>query len=134
VLTQMNLEPSSEHIAAQPVLRGGPVHEDRGFVLHRPGGKWDHSHQVSGDVQVTTSRDVLAAMARGEGPQDAVIALGYAGWGAGQLEHEMRENAWMAVPADARIVFGVPFQERWQAAFRALGVELDRLSPTGGNA
>ena len=85
----MKLEPSTEDIAAQPVLRGGPVHTDRGFVLHRPGGQWDHTHKVSDDIQVTTSRDVLAAMARGEGPSDAFIALGYAGWESGQLEREM---------------------------------------------
>ena len=83
VLTQMKLAPSSEQIAAQPVLRGGPVHTDRGFVLHRPGGVWDHTHKVSESIQVTTSRDILAAMARGEGPSDAFIALGYAGWESG---------------------------------------------------
>ena len=94
VLSQMKLEPSTEHIAAQPVLRGGPVHTDRGFVLHRPGGQWDHTHKVSDTIQVTTSRDVLAAMARGEGPSDAFIALGYAGWESGQLEREMKDNAW----------------------------------------
>src|SRR2546430_14047929 len=78
----MKLEPSSEHIAAQPVLRGGPVHTDRGFVLHRPGGQGDHTHKVSETIQGTPSRDVLAAMARGEGPSDAFIALGYPGWGS----------------------------------------------------
>ncbi len=91
----MNLEPRSDYIAAKPVLRGGPVSTDRGFVLHRPGGQWDHSHKVSDMIQVTTSRDVLAAIARGEGPDDAFIALGYAGWEAGQLEHEIKENSWM---------------------------------------
>jgi len=89
VLSQMKLEPSSDLIAELPVLRGGPVNTDRGFVLHRPGGKWDHTHRVSDSIQVTTSRDVLAAMARGEGPMDAFIALGYAGWESGQLEREM---------------------------------------------
>jgi putative transcriptional regulator len=89
VLSQMKLEPSNETIGELPVLRGGPVNTDRGFVLHRPGGKWDHTHKVSDAIQVTTSRDVLAAMARGEGPLDAFIALGYAGWESGQLEREM---------------------------------------------
>src|SRR5687768_4764890 len=78
VLTQMKLEPRDDEIAARPVLRGGPVHTDRGFVLHRPGGEWDSTHRVSDMIQVTTSRDVLVAMARGEGPGDAFIALGYA--------------------------------------------------------
>jgi putative transcriptional regulator len=134
VLSQMKLEPTTETIAAQPVLRGGPVHTDRGFVLHRPGGKWDHTHKVSDTIQVTTSRDVLAAMARGEGPSDAFIALGYANWDSGQLEREMRENAWLTVPVDAKVVFDLPFEDRWAGAWRLLGIEPDRLSPVAGHA
>ena len=134
VLEQMQLEPSSELIGSQPVLRGGPVHTDRGFVLHRPGGQWDHTHKVSEAVQVTTSRDVLAAMALGKGPADAFIALGYAGWDSGQLDREMRDNAWLCMPLDARMVFELPFEERWSAAWRLLGVKLDTLSPEAGHA
>ena len=134
VLSQMKLEPTTEGIGAQPVLRGGPVHTDRGFVLHRPGGKWDHTHKVSDTIQVTTSRDVLAAIARGEGPSDAFIALGYANWDSGQLEREMRENAWLTVPVDARLVFDLPFEERWMGAWRLLGIEPERLSPVAGHA
>ena len=134
VLTQMKLEPFTEHIADQPVLRGGPVSTDRGFVLHRPGGQWDHTHKVSDTIQVTTSRDVLAAMARGEGPSDAFIALGYAGWESGQLEREMRENAWTSMPVDARLVFELPFEERWVGAWRLLGIDVDRLSLVAGHA
>src|SRR5437870_3461259 len=130
VLSQMKLEPSSEQIAAQPVLRGGPVHTDRGFVLHRPGGQWDHTHKVSDTIQVTTSRDVLAAMARGEGPSDAFIALGYAGWESGQLEREMRENAWFSMPVNARVVFELPFEQGWPGALapaaRRFAAELER--------
>jgi putative transcriptional regulator len=134
VLSQMKLEPTNEDIAAQPVLRGGPVHTDRGFVLHRPGGEWDHTHKVSETIQVTTSRDVLAAMARGEGPSDAFIALGYAGWDSGQLERELKDNAWVSMPVDARIVFELPFEERWAGAWRLMGVDPDRLSPEAGHA
>ena len=134
VFSQMQLTPSSEIIAAQPVLRGGPVHTDRGFVLHRPGGHWDHTHKVSETIQVTTSRDVLAAMARGEGPEDAFIALGYAGWESGQLEREISENAWMSVPVDARVVFDLPFEERWSGAWRLLGVNVGQVSLTAGHA
>jgi len=134
VLSQMKLEPSTEHIAAQPVLRGGPVHTDRGFVVHRPGGQWDHTHKVSETIQVTTSRDVLAAMARGEGPSDAFIALGYAGWESGQLEREIRENAWTSMPVDARVVFDLPYEERWIGAWRLLGIDVDRLSLVAGHA
>ena len=134
VLSQMKLEPSNEHIAAKAVLRGGPVHTDRGFVLHRPGGQWDHTHKVSDTIQVTTSRDVLAAMARGEGPSDAFIALGYAGWESGQLEREMRENAWLSMPIDARVVFELPFEERWTGAWRLMGIDVEQLSLVAGHA
>ena len=134
VFSQMQITPSSESIAAQPVLRGGPVQIDRGFVLHRPGGHWDHTHKVSETIQVTTSRDVLAAMARGEGPEDAIIALGYAGWDSGQLEREMLDNAWISVPVDARVVFELPFAERWSGALRLLGINAGQLSLTAGHA
>ncbi|MDB6106879.1 MAG: algH, partial [Gammaproteobacteria bacterium] len=134
VLSQMKLEPSSDLIAELPVLRGGPVNTDRGFVLHRPGGKWDHTHRVSDGIQVTTSRDVLAAMARGEGPTDAFIALGYAGWESGQLEREMRENAWLSMPVDSRVVFELPFEERWLGAWRLMGIDVERLSLVAGHA
>jgi putative transcriptional regulator len=134
VLSQMKLEPSSEDIGGQPVLRGGPVHTDRGFVLHRPGGQWDHTHKVSETIQVTTSRDVLAAMAKGEGPSDAFIALGYAGWESGQLERELKDNAWASVAVDASVVFELPFEQRWAGAWRLLGIDVERLSPEAGHA
>ena len=134
VMAQMKLEPSDIRISEQPVLRGGPVHTDRGFVLHRPGGSWDSTHRVSDNVQVTTSRDVLAAIARGEGPQDAFVALGYAGWDAGQLEREMLDNAWLSLPMDERIVFELPFEGRWQAAWQLLGVDSSRVSFIAGHA
>lgn len=134
VLSQLNIEPSSDVIASQPVLRGGPVNTDRGFVLHRPGGKWDHSHRVSDTLQVTTSRDVLAAMARGEGPEDAFIALGYAGWEAGQLEREIKDNSWLSMPVDAAMVFELPYEDRWHAAFRRLGIDMTMMSRVSGHA
>jgi putative transcriptional regulator len=134
VLSQMKLEPTNDSIAELPVLRGGPVNTDRGFVLHRPGGKWDHTHKVSETIQVTTSRDVLAAMARGEGPTDAFIALGYAGWESGQLEKEMRENAWLTMPVDARLVFEMPLEDRWHGAWRLMGIDVERMSLVAGHA
>lgn len=134
VLSQMKLDAIDAAIGARSVLRGGPVHKDRGFVVHRPGGQWDSSHVVSDQIQVTTSRDVLAAMARGEGPRDAFIALGYAGWEAGQLERELLDNAWLAMPVDENILFSVPFEDRWHAVWRQLGVDVGRISPVAGHA
>ena len=98
------------------------------------GGEWDSTLKVSDAIHVTTSRDILDAMARGEGPSEAVVALGYAGWDGGQLEDEIRANAWLSAPVDCGIIFDVPFESRWQAAGRLLGVELSRISPISGNA
>jgi putative transcriptional regulator len=134
VLEQMNMEAQSEYIAAKPVLRGGPVSTDRGFVLHRPGGQWDRSHKVSDMIQVTTSCDVLAAIARGEGPEDAFIALGYAGWEAGQLEQEIKDNSWISMPINSHMVFDLPYEERWSAAWRFLGIDKDMMSRVSGHA
>lgn len=134
VLSQMKLEASDIGVEEQAVLRGGPVHSDRGFVLHRPGGTWDSTHRVSDTVQVTTSRDVLAAMARGTGPQDAFIALGYASWEAGQLEREMSDNAWLTVPMDERIVYELPLEQRWAAAWQLLGIDTASVSLVAGHA
>jgi putative transcriptional regulator len=134
VLSQMQLDAADAEIGARSVLRGGPVHKDRGFVVHRPGGNWDSSHVVSEQIQVTTSRDVLEAMARGEGPRDAFIALGYAGWGAGQLERELLDNAWLSLPLDEAIVFDTPFEDRWHAVWRRLGIDVARISNQAGHA
>ncbi len=134
VLAQMKLDVADERITEQAVLRGGPVHKDRGFVVHRPGGSWDSSHPVSEQIHVTTSRDVLAAMARGAGPQDAFIALGYAGWDAGQLEREMLDNAWLSMPVDEGIIFTLPFEQRWDAVWRQLGIDVGRVSHVAGHA
>ncbi len=125
----------AEHgIGRAPVYFGGPVQTDRGFVLHRPGGRWDSTHVVSEQIQVTTSRDILGAIARGEGPQDAFMALGYAGWDAGQLDREMLDNAWLSLPMNERIAFELPYEERWQAAWQMLGVDSSRVSFVAGHA
>ena len=134
VLAQMKLPPEVPSVGEQIVLRGGPVHQDRGFVLHRPGGAWESTHKISDSIQVTTSRDVLAAMARGEGPENAFIALGYAQWDAGQLERELKENAWLTLPVSEDVLFDLPYEERWTAAWRSLGVDVTTVSPNAGHA
>jgi len=121
-------------VRSTPILFGGPVQTDRGFVLHSPCGVWEASLPVTTDIALSTSRDILLAMARGEGPRRAMVALGYAGWGAGQLEQEMADNAWLSGPADMRIVFDVPMETRWEAAAASLGVELTMLSGDVGHA
>jgi putative transcriptional regulator len=134
VFEQLGLKCAGSRVTQQPVLRGGPVQTDRGFVLHTPQGRWESSLPFSERMHLTTSRDILDALARGDGPANAVVALGYAGWAAGQLEDEMAHNAWLTVPADERLVFATPLEERWQAACRLLGVDLLHLSSDAGHA
>jgi putative transcriptional regulator len=140
VFEQLEIELDEAALRERPVLReravlrGGPVQTDRGFVVHRAGGKWDSTLKVSNALHVTTSRDILAAMAKGLGPAEAIVALGYAGWEGGQLEQEIRANAWLNAPVDLELVFDLPFESRWEAAARLLGVELSRISSTSGHA
>jgi putative transcriptional regulator len=134
IFAQLEIEIAAGPLPEQQVLRGGPMQTDRGFVVHRAGSEWDSTLKVSAALHVTTSRDILAAMARGLGPEHAVVALGYAGWDGGQLEEEIRANAWLSAPVDLAVIFDLPFESRWQAAGRLLGVELTRISPIGGNA
>lgn len=134
IFEQLEIQLADGPLSNRQVLRGGPMQTDRGFVVHRAGGEWDSTLKVSNTIHVTTSRDILAAMARGQGPEDAVVALGYAGWDGGQLEDEIRANAWLSAPADSGIIFDEPFESRWLAAGRLLGVELSRISPISGNA
>ena len=134
IFEQLEIELGKGPLRERQVLRGGPMQTDRGFVVHRAFGEWDSTLKVSDALHVTTSKDILAAMARGEGPQEAVVALGYAGWEGGQLEEELRANAWLSAPVDLGLIFELPFESRWHAAGRLLGVELSRVSPTGGNA
>ncbi len=117
-----------------PIYSGGPVQQDRGFVIHRPVGDWSASLQVTKSIAVTSSRDILSAMAAGEGPENALVALGYAGWGAGQLEQEMLDNAWLSGPADERIIFDLPTERRWEAAAALLGVDIHTLTGQPGHA
>lgn len=117
-----------------PVYLGGPVQTDRGFVLHRPQGEWQSSLQVNDDIALTSSKDVLHALASNEGPAEVLIALGYSGWSAGQLEAELAQNAWLTVAADPRILFEVPTSERFSAAMRLLGIDPANLSDTAGHA
>jgi putative transcriptional regulator len=134
VFDQLKIETADPLLAQKQVLQGGPVQTDRGFVIHSAGRLWDATIKVSDRIHVTTSRDILDALARGEGPEIAFVALGYAGWEAGQLESEMVQNSWLSVPSDERILFTTPYEQRWHASARLLGVDLARLGPQAGHA
>jgi putative transcriptional regulator len=134
ILEQLDIPCSDPELRAAEVLEGGPVNSDRGFVVHTPLEGFESSLAINDEIMVTTSRDILAAIARGQGPSRFVVALGYAGWGDGQLESEMRENAWLSVAVDSAIVFDLPLQDRWQKAVSKLGVGVENLHGVGGHA
>ncbi len=133
VLAHMDLKTDNAAVADLPVYLGGPVQTDRGFVLHRGDRRWETTLAVTEDIAVTSSRDILADIARGEGPEQLLVALGYAGWGAGQLEREMAENSWLSGPADPEILFETPDETRWEAAAARLGVDLGLLPGQAGH-
>ena len=134
LLRQLDIPCENQEISSMIVLEGGPVSPDRGFVLHTPIEGFDSSIQLNKEIMVTTSRDVLSAIASGEGPQQFLVALGYAGWGDGQLESEMRQNAWLSVTADKGILFDSDLQNRWEKALGKLGINANDLSEVGGHA
>lgn len=137
ILDQMKFQGGSEHVRQTEVLLGGPVQTERGFVLHSGAHEYESTFKVSAEIAVTTSRDILKDLSEGAGPEAIVVALGYAGWGKGQLEQEMRDNAWLALPAEnlaGTVVFDTPAEMRWQEAARLGGINLSRLSGIAGRA
>lgn len=134
LLEQVKIAPQGGGVRSMPVHFGGPVQVDRGFVLHSPVGTWQSTLQVGGEIGLTTSKDILEAVARGEGPPQLLVTLGYAGWAPGQLEHELAQNAWLTVPARPDILFELPAEERLAAAMQLLGVDYANLSDEAGHA
>jgi putative transcriptional regulator len=132
----MRLDVKSEVQASSDlVLMGGPVERERGFVLHTDDYRAEHSLEVGGGLALTATRDVLEAMAGGDGcPRRALLALGYAGWGAGQLENEIKENVWLTCDPDEALVFGGDHDHKWSRALAKLGVDPERLSAIAGRA
>jgi putative transcriptional regulator len=134
LLFQLSIPCKNEDVSSIMVLEGGPVSRDHGFVLHTTFEGFDSSVKINDDIMVTTSRDVLSAIVSDTGPSQFLVALGYAGWGYGQLEFEMRQNAWLSVPADKAILFESSLQNRWEKAIGKLGISLDDLHEVGGYA
>jgi putative transcriptional regulator len=134
MLEQLDIQATDLVATQMPIFLGGPVQPDRGFVLHNGSHLWDSTLQIVPGVNVTTSKDILEAIARGEGPDHVLVALGYAGWSGGQLEDEMSSNAWLSGPATGDILFRMPAEQRWHAAARLLGVDLDLMSADVGHA
>jgi putative transcriptional regulator len=131
---RLSLESSARELSEMPVYFGGPVQTDRGFVLHTPIGSWSSTLAVRDKIGLTTSRDILEAVSRGKAPERMMVTLGYSGWAAGQLEHEIKQNAWLTVEAKDGIIFDVPAEERLPAAMELLGVSYATLADEAGHA
>ncbi len=134
VLEHMQIDAEDPAARQHTVFMGGPVQTERGFVLHAPAGEWDSTLRISDSLALATSKDILEVIAHGKGPRDIFVALGYAGWGAGQLEQEMADNVWLSGPADNQIIFQTPWQRRWEAAAALMGVDVTQLSTQIGHA
>jgi putative transcriptional regulator len=127
-------EVAGARAASEPIMFGGPVQDDRGFVLHTPGRRYSSSLTVTDEVAFTTSIDVLEAVAKGNGPKQMLVSIGYAGWSPGQLEEEISRNGWLTVGADARVLFEVAVEERYNAAIKLLGIDPLMLASEAGHA
>lgn len=138
LFAQIQLPLNTEALRAMPVLFGGPVQTDRGFVLHEPAGQWQSTLAVSGTLALTTSKDILQAVAEGQGPHNLLVTLGYSGWSQGQLEEELSQNAWLTVAASPdvseKILFEMSAEERLPAAMAVLGIDYATLSEDAGHA
>lgn len=131
---KLDLTPELNQDTKKLVMFGGPVQDDRGFVLHAPVAEFTSTLKISDQVAFTTSRDVLEAVAKGRGPKNILVSVGYAGWGAGQLEDEIISNGWLTVPANPAILFDLPIEQRLTAAMKLLGFDPLMLSGQAGHA
>ncbi len=135
VFEHLSLAEGSADIPEQPVMHGGPVATSRGFVLHEADEQeWESTLTLGSGLSLTTSRDIMEAMAGGSGPQHALFALGYAGWTAGQLESELADNAWLSVESSDELIFQTPIEDRWDAATRLLGIDPSAISTVAGHS
>lgn len=137
LLSQLDLMPDEGILLAESadqVLVGGPVNPERGFVLHTTQEGWVNSSRLTDELMLTTSRDILSAIGTSKAPSHFMVALGYAGWSAGQLEEELAQNSWLTIPASDEILFAIPHEDRWNQASKALGFELWQVSNQAGHA
>jgi putative transcriptional regulator len=134
VFRQLDIHCENDAIKNQPVYVGGPVQLEQGFVLHSNGGHWQNSVEVSTGIHLTSSLDILQAVANGKGPEDYLVILGFSGWASGQLESELQQNSWLTAACDADLLFHQKPEDKWQVAFDTLGFDINMLSPVSGNA
>ena len=134
MLGQLAIALTDRSLVQRPVMHGGPVEPERGFVLHRSEEVYEATLVAGPELKVTSSPDILAALGRGSAPDPVLVALGYAGWGRGQLEIELGSNTWLTVPANPAIIFETPIEQRWTAALGLPGVDIRRITQYAGHA
>ena len=134
LLEQVSIKPDLSSAAHAPVYLGGPVQTDRGFVLHEYSGEWQSTLRISDEISLTSSRDILTAIAQGNGPGKFLVTLGYTSWGAGQLEEEIVANGWLIVPAQKSIIFDSCPEDCYDQAVHILGIDISVLSFQIGHA
>ncbi|WP_313107613.1 YqgE/AlgH family protein [Atlantibacter sp.] len=137
VLQKLKITPEPRDPARRldkPVFVGGPLAEDRGFILHTPPDKFNSSIRISDNTIITTSRDVLETLGTASQPEEVIVALGYSSWDKGQLEREILENSWLTAPADMNILFRIPIAHRWREAAKLIGIDIHTMPDTAGHA
>lgn len=134
VFNQLHIKPNSEDKNNLPLLFGGPLQPERGFVIHKPFGEWKSSLKLADEVTITTSSDIIRALAQDSGPQKSLVTLGYMGWGENQLEEEVIKNAWLVCPFNTELLYEVPFEQRWEYAGLSIGVHMNQLISGEGHA
>jgi putative transcriptional regulator len=134
IFEQLQIEPLRVEQNKLPLLYGGPVQPERGFVIHKQVGGWRSSLLLQDEVTVTTSNDIIRAIALDTGPKDVLVALGYTGWTETQLEKEVMDNVWLVCPYKSEILYEIPFEDRWRYAGTTLGVDMNQLSSDAGHA
>lgn len=134
LIGQIGMETETSKQLDHLVFRGGPVEMERGFVLHQPLGEWESTLAVTDEIGISTSNDIVQSIAHGKGPNKYLVALGYAGWGAGQLEQEIVANAWLSGPATSSIIFDTRAERRWEEAAKLIGVDIRQMTGDAGHA
>ena len=134
IFIQLDIECLDEAIKQQPVFIGGPVQLEQGFVLHTTTENWQKSAEISPGIHLTSSMDILQAIADNKGPEDYLVILGFSGWAPGQLESELQQNSWLTSASGAELLFHKQPGDKWQMAFDTLGFDISMLSPVSGNA
>jgi len=134
LFTQLEIPLANDALKKINAVVGGPVQPEQGFIIHTTEKQWESTLTISDQLAVTSSRDILEDIALNKGPERFIFALGCAGWAPGQLEDEMKENTWLTVPADQRILFDTPFSQRWQGAAHNLGIDINLISDMAGHA